>query len=222
MSSGLKQFSNISHFSETERRRFEQSLLRLKVSGRVANLIDDLGISQAELARRLGRSRPWVSKVLSGRQNLTLDSLADIGWALGVRWDARPTSGERTGTPAVNDVALPLWITRPAISVQGARTVVSGRLPVVNTSFELAGGSTSWRPAWDPSGQQMGLVLGFGGVYEPSAIFQVGELFQPIARAAAALAVRGQFAPILELRDLQPVPVTHQPISTMPFAISSD
>lgn len=43
------------------------------------------GISQRDLARRLGRSEPWISRVLNGRENTTLKTVAELAWALGLR-----------------------------------------------------------------------------------------------------------------------------------------
>ena len=47
------------------------------------------GISKAELARRLGKSRQYVGSVLNERANFTLDSMAQIACALGMRIGAR-------------------------------------------------------------------------------------------------------------------------------------
>lgn len=40
-------------------------------------------VSRAELARRLGTSRAYVSKVLSGSENLTIDTMARLSRAVG-------------------------------------------------------------------------------------------------------------------------------------------
>ena len=61
--------------------------------------MDDLDVSRADLARRIGKSQAWVSKALSGQQNVTLDTMAQMAWALGVRWDALLVAAPREGTP---------------------------------------------------------------------------------------------------------------------------
>lgn len=93
-----------------ERLRFEESFLTFTTAARIQNLLDGLGISQAELARRLGKSQAWVSRLLSGRQNLTLKSLARIGFTLGIRWDPEMFAAPREGTPAEEDPPLPAWV----------------------------------------------------------------------------------------------------------------
>jgi transcriptional regulator with XRE-family HTH domain len=97
--------------SSEEREEFEEALLRLKVASRIEVLAEDTGVSRTELARRVGRSKPWISKVLSGYHNLTLDTLSRIGWALGVRWDITPHGlADRDASPAREDSELPQWV----------------------------------------------------------------------------------------------------------------
>jgi plasmid maintenance system antidote protein VapI len=57
-------------------------LLRRRVAETLLERMIDAHVSGAELARRLGKSRAYVSKVLSGSENLTLESLAQLGHAL--------------------------------------------------------------------------------------------------------------------------------------------
>jgi transcriptional regulator with XRE-family HTH domain len=72
------------------------------------------GVSQRELARRLGRSEPWISRVLNERENTTLKTVADLGWALGLRFALAPQPLKRDETPAGGDPELPEWLTRQA------------------------------------------------------------------------------------------------------------
>lgn len=58
----------------------------------VARLMARAGVSKAELARRLGKSRAYLTQLLGGRTNMTVRTLAEVAYALGaeVRLDARP------------------------------------------------------------------------------------------------------------------------------------
>ena len=58
-----------------------QSLV-LEISGRAHGRIKQLGISQAELARRMDVSRPMVTKLLTGEANFQLRTLLRLGDAL--------------------------------------------------------------------------------------------------------------------------------------------
>lgn len=45
--------------------------------------MQDSGISQSELARKMGKSRSYVSNLLDGTRNMTLKTLSDINFILG-------------------------------------------------------------------------------------------------------------------------------------------
>ncbi|WP_447875849.1 helix-turn-helix domain-containing protein [Serratia fonticola] len=45
--------------------------------------MQDAGINQSDLARKLGRSKSYVSQLLEGRRNMTLKTLSDIAYAIG-------------------------------------------------------------------------------------------------------------------------------------------
>jgi len=49
----------------------------------VCRLMDEQGISRAELARRLGTSRAYVTKLLGGNANFTLQTMTKVAMALG-------------------------------------------------------------------------------------------------------------------------------------------
>ena len=65
---------------EAEFRRANKSWLRY--SQRVAMLMldkmDDLGLTQSTLASRMGCSQQYISKILKGRENLSLETLCKI------------------------------------------------------------------------------------------------------------------------------------------------
>jgi transcriptional regulator with XRE-family HTH domain len=95
------------------RRAFEEEYLVGEATDTIAGLLDSLGLSQKALASRLSVSPGRVSQILAGAENLTLRSLAGLGWALGVRFELAPTAmSDREGTPAVEDPPPPDWLNR--------------------------------------------------------------------------------------------------------------
>ena len=44
----------------------------------IARLMHEQKISKADLARRLGKSRAWVTQLLNGRANMTVRTLAEV------------------------------------------------------------------------------------------------------------------------------------------------
>src|SRR5437016_242042 len=81
-----------------------QETLLFEAAERVAELIDAADISRTELANRLGKSKGFVTQVLAGDRNMTLRTLADLGYVLGHSFDivAKPATtgsgGELGGT----------------------------------------------------------------------------------------------------------------------------
>jgi transcriptional regulator with XRE-family HTH domain len=49
--------------------------------------MEDQGVSKAELAQRLGKSKARISQLLGGSSNMTIGTLADIAFALGLTLD---------------------------------------------------------------------------------------------------------------------------------------
>lgn len=95
------------------RRVFEEELLFGEATDTIAGLLESLNLKQKELAERLGVSPGRVSQMLSGGENLTLRTLASIGWSLGIRFDLHPKQmDDRVGTPAFNDPDVPSWLSR--------------------------------------------------------------------------------------------------------------
>lgn len=70
-------------FSRAEDRAFAREGLIYNVTEDLLVLMEQQGVSKKELARRLGRSRSYVTQLLSGTRNMTLGTLSDICFALG-------------------------------------------------------------------------------------------------------------------------------------------
>ena len=51
----------------------------------LAAQMDSQAVSGAELARRMGTSRAWVSRVLAGECNFTAATMGKLAFALGMR-----------------------------------------------------------------------------------------------------------------------------------------
>ena len=57
---------------------------RMLLAVRIADVMQEKGISQTQLAQKLGKSHSVITKWLSGTQNFTIDTLSDIESALGI------------------------------------------------------------------------------------------------------------------------------------------
>ncbi|MFZ2657865.1 MAG: helix-turn-helix transcriptional regulator [Victivallales bacterium] len=65
---------------------YEEKLL-LDVADKIIAEMESDDISRVELAKRLGVSPAYITKVLRGHANLTIESLAKIAFALGKKWE---------------------------------------------------------------------------------------------------------------------------------------
>lgn len=113
MSPDTQQGREIDGERPTPRLTFERELLFGEAIETVAAMLASQGISQRELAERLGRSEARVSRILHGGENTTLKTIADLGYALGIRFALVPVPfADRDGTPAVDDPPAPDWLSR--------------------------------------------------------------------------------------------------------------
>ncbi|HDM8216519.1 TPA: helix-turn-helix transcriptional regulator [Vibrio campbellii] len=78
-------YSKDTHFSDADERAFAREELVYNVTEDLLVIMEDSGISKTELSRRLGKSKSYVSQILSGSRNMTLGSFSDICFALGFK-----------------------------------------------------------------------------------------------------------------------------------------
>jgi predicted XRE-type DNA-binding protein len=66
---------------EADQREYAQERCRVALSEAIGDAIERAGLSRVELAERLGCTKGYISQVLSGERNMTLNTLADLMWA---------------------------------------------------------------------------------------------------------------------------------------------
>jgi transcriptional regulator with XRE-family HTH domain len=70
------------HEAAQKRDSYYIEAAKVELSEQIYVAMEDNGVSEAELARRIGASRAYVNKVLQGSTNFTIESLVKIGRAL--------------------------------------------------------------------------------------------------------------------------------------------
>ncbi len=81
-----KYYDHNNHFSsKAEERIFLREELSYNVTEDFLVIMEDNSISKKELARRLGKSKSYITQILSGSRNMTLGTLSDICNALGFK-----------------------------------------------------------------------------------------------------------------------------------------
>jgi transcriptional regulator with XRE-family HTH domain len=107
------------HESKTTAKRFADLLqsaeqsdrlqidgLKVEISEQIYLAMNQQGISNSDLARRLGKSRAYVTKLLRGTTNFTVESLVRIGRALSneveINLVTKPTARRKTKSTKKN------------------------------------------------------------------------------------------------------------------------
>jgi len=62
---------------------FQFERLVVDLTEEICQAMQDQGISRSELAKRLGKSKAWITKLLRGDQNMTLKTVVTVLWELG-------------------------------------------------------------------------------------------------------------------------------------------
>jgi transcriptional regulator with XRE-family HTH domain len=64
-------------------KNFQRERLEMEITELICQLMEQQGITRADLAKRLGKSRPYITKMLGSGTNLTVKTISDIFFALG-------------------------------------------------------------------------------------------------------------------------------------------
>lgn len=82
-------YSSSKKFSKSEERALLREKLVYNVTEDILVALEDLEMSKKVLSRALGKSASFVTQLLNGRRNMTLGTLSDICWALGIKPEIR-------------------------------------------------------------------------------------------------------------------------------------
>lgn len=67
------------------RREVEAEALVMSATESICEILEKNGMSRADLAREIGRTRGYVTQLLSGERNMTLHTLSDLAFACNAR-----------------------------------------------------------------------------------------------------------------------------------------
>lgn len=71
--------------TEEHRKNSSSEELTFDVTEEILVIMEDKEITKKELAEKLGKSKAYISQLLSGSKNMTLRTLSDVCFALGVK-----------------------------------------------------------------------------------------------------------------------------------------
>lgn len=82
------------------RRLFEQESLSFEAAELISTLLQEQKVSKAELAKRIGKSKAFVTQLLSGSRNMTMHTFADLAFALGFKVELKPSPLDEVIAPS--------------------------------------------------------------------------------------------------------------------------
>ena len=113
--------------SKELKRHFAHDVAMLSVTAALISTMQAQGVTRTELADRIGKSKAFVSQVLSGSRNMTLRTIADIALALGKELCGMQLRD--IGTTQVSADAMNIQAALAA-GPKGAKPMVRERRPV--------------------------------------------------------------------------------------------
>ncbi|MEX2148968.1 MAG: helix-turn-helix transcriptional regulator [Steroidobacteraceae bacterium] len=110
------------HANPDRARTYAQEALIVDVAEEIWATLDKVGMSKAQLAEKLGRSKAFVTQVLNGTRNMTLRTLADISFALGVNVCMRLTRSKQADASWESPLNVNMQQRRPlfALDIEGS------------------------------------------------------------------------------------------------------
>lgn len=127
-----------------QQREYAQERCITALTEQIAAAMQEQGISRQQVAERLGCTKGFVSQVLSGSRNMTLRTLADLFWAVGLEVnDVRTCEFGVRLVPssmmtAVTATASPAVDVHVQSTTSGQRAPVAARVPVRESLMAVA------------------------------------------------------------------------------------
>lgn len=82
-------------FEKAETRdEFHVAGVKIEVAEQISRMMEKRNMTQSDLARKLGKNRAYISKILKGTTNFTIETLVLIGKKLDAEWDFNLTDAE--------------------------------------------------------------------------------------------------------------------------------
>ncbi|MFA7160041.1 MAG: helix-turn-helix transcriptional regulator, partial [Kiritimatiellia bacterium] len=79
-------FAEALEHAKTRLAYYEEGLF-VEVAARIVDAMESRGLSRSALARKLNVSPAYITKILRGHANLSLESLAKLAFALDLKWE---------------------------------------------------------------------------------------------------------------------------------------
>ena len=93
-------------------RLYQQERAILDVTELVCKVMDEQHVNRSELARRIGKTKGYITQLLDGRTNMTVRTIADVFTALGraVYFQEGPLEASVNAAPFLSLELEPAWV----------------------------------------------------------------------------------------------------------------
>jgi transcriptional regulator with XRE-family HTH domain len=142
--------------SDFDRLVAQESLI-LETTEEICRLLEVEDVTRSELATRLGKSKGFVTQVLSGERNMTLNTMADFAFALGHRLHVRAVPASQSSSSLSTPFQTTIPIGWPEFAARGSdlSAATEGWAQAFHRHSEVRSHSTretvtQWAPATDP------------------------------------------------------------------------
>jgi len=118
--------------NEANAKLFSQEVLITRATEEIWKAMEDAGITQAELAKKMDVTKGHISQILNGSRNMTLRTLADICFALDCQPTLRlePKKTKKVEWRAIDQESVPFKadiFAQPLENVNLAQTPIIGK-----------------------------------------------------------------------------------------------
>lgn len=104
----------------------------------VSEAKENKGLTQQQIADAMGVDKSVVSRILSGESNLTLKTIGDISWVLGLKPEVSFKVAEMPKDRATNYVEISTFIMTPRTETRSALQLETYSLPSVRKTGSSA------------------------------------------------------------------------------------
>lgn len=100
-------------FKNIDNKDFAREELIYNVTEDLLVILEDMGVSKKDLSDRLGKSRAYITQLLSGSRNMTLGSFSDICFVLGFKPEVKlPVENKSSVIAEIVEIKKTAWLNK--------------------------------------------------------------------------------------------------------------
>lgn len=113
---------------------WHQERVIFETTNLMCELMDQAGVTRTDLAKRMGRTKGYITQLLDGTANMTLRTVSDVFVALNRQFHPAESPLEPPHSQFVNLTTSHLTFSTTATDVPDATNIVTVRMPTTEVS----------------------------------------------------------------------------------------